>query len=280
MQVRLSAFADEISPDLDVQISTLGRLGVAGLDLSSVGGTNVLQLSDDQIVRVRRRCEERGLHVQAIGSPVNKVELTASNQASELAKLERAIQCAKLAGTAIIRIFSPQVPEPDYQNAWAAVDAWIAEQIFLAEQAGVVLIHENDARFYGAFPEGAQRLFETHGGPHFKAAFDFANTVLIGFRPFPDWFPWLLPHLHTLHIKDAIESQGQVVPAGEGQGQIAQTLSWLREQGWTGPMTLEPHLASAGKFGGFSGEQLFEEAVKAFRSTLSQALADSSSASR
>ena len=270
MRFALSGFADEISPNLDLQIATLKRLGVPGLDLRSVEGVNVLDLNDAQLDEVAQKCANNGIHVQCIGSPVNKVQLTGANQPLELEKLERAIHAAQKTGTKLIRIFSPEVPEADYANAWMAVEAWMAEQIYTAEQAGMTLLHENDATFYGAFPQGAQRLFEQFGGENFKAAFDFANTVLIGYRPMKDWFPWLLPHLHTLHIKDAIEVGKRVVPAGEGEGEIVGTLRWLKSQGWTGTLTLEPHLSSAGKFGGFSGEQLFEEAVVALRKVLAE----------
>jgi sugar phosphate isomerase/epimerase len=130
------------------------------------------------------------------------------------------------------------------------------------------LILENDDRYWNAFPETAKKMFDTLGGPSFRAAFDFANTVLIGYRPMKDWFPWLLPHLDTLHIKDAIQSERRVVPAGQGDAQIEETLRWLVEQGWSGPLTLEPHLSAAGPFGGFSGPQLFEEATNALRQVL------------
>ncbi len=271
MAFPLSAFADEISPDLDVQIATLKRLDVPGLDLRSVRGKNVLNLTDAELDEVAEQCAANGLHVQAIGSPVNKVSFSASNQQAELKKLERAIHAAKRVGTTAIRIFSPEVPKEDYANAWLAVEAWMAEQVFHAEGAGITLLHENDARYYGAFPEGAERLFDRFGGPSFRAAFDFANTVLIGFSPMKDWFPWLLPHLHSLHIKDAIAAENRVVPAGEGDGEILKTMKWLIGQGWSGPLTIEPHLASAGKFGGFSCEQLFEEAVGALRRVLVEA---------
>ncbi len=268
MSFRLSAFADEIAPDLDLQVKTLRRLDVHGLDLRSINGINVLSLTDAQLDLVSSQCSANGLHVQAIGSPVNKVALSAANEEGEFVKLEQAIHAAKRTGTRLIRIFSPEVPKTDYQNAWLAVEAWMARQVHLAEQNDVVLLHENDAKFYGAYPEGAQRLFERFGGPHFQAAFDFANTVLIGYRPMKDWFPWILPHLHTLHIKDAIEDSHQVVPAGEGDGEMVETLNWLVGQGWNGPLTIEPHLVSVGKFGGFSGENLFEEAVAALRVVL------------
>jgi len=266
----LSAFADEISPHLDQQVATLARLNVPGLDLRSVAGNNVLNLSDAQLDEVSEACAKQGLHIQAIGSPVNKVPMTGSNQPQELAKLERAIHAARRTGTNLIRIFTPEVDPKDFENAWIVMEAWMAEQIQLAEDHGMVLLHENDAKFFGAYPDNARRLFERFAGPSFLAAFDFANTVLIGYRAMDDWFPWLLPHLHTLHIKDAIESEKRVVPAGEGDGQMVETLRWLIEHGWSGPLTIEPHLASAGKFGGFSGEQLFEEATNALRKVMEQ----------
>ena len=80
MAFPLSAFADEISPDLDVQIATLKRLDVPGLDLRSVRGKNVLNLTDAELDEVAEQCAANGLHVQAIGSPVNKVSFSASNQ--------------------------------------------------------------------------------------------------------------------------------------------------------------------------------------------------------
>lgn len=270
MPFALSAFADEISPHLDQQVATLKRLKVPGLDLRSVEGINVLKLSDAQLEGVSEACAQNGLHIQAIGSPVNKVPMTGSNQQQELEKLERAIHAAQRTKTNLIRIFTPEVDPRDFENAWIVMEAWMAEQIQLAEDHGMVLLHENDATFFGAYPDNAKRLFERFIGPSFQAAFDFANTVLIGYRAMNDWFPWLLPHLHTLHIKDAIESEKRVVPAGEGDGQMVETLSWLIEQGWSGPLTIEPHLASAGKFGGFSGEQLFEEATSALRKVMKQ----------
>lgn len=271
MEFVLSAFADEISPDLDVQLATLKRLGVPGLDLRSVGGVNVLNLTDANLDEVVQKCADLQLHVQAIGSPVNKVPLTGANQPLELEKLEKAIHAAQRTGTKLIRVFSPEVPEQFYADAWISIEAWMAEQIYVAEQAGITLLHENDATFYGAYPQGAKRLFDRFGGESFKAAFDFANTVLIGYRPMRDWFPWLLPHLHTLHIKDAMEIGKKIVPAGEGDGELVETFRWLIAQGWSGTLTIEPHLASAGKLGGFTGEQLFAVAVEALRKVVAEA---------
>ena len=163
------------------------------------------------------------------------------------------------------------VPDDQMDAASTKVIAWMSAQRKLAADEGVVLIHENDDRYWGAHPANAKRLMETIGSDNFKFAFDFANTVLQGYRTLDDWFPWVLPYLDTLHIKDAIKSEHKIVPAGEGDGQLLETFRWLVEQGWSGPLTIEPHLAAAGPMGGFSGEQLFEVAVNALRKVAGEA---------
>ena len=61
---------------------------------------------------------------------------------------------------------------------------------------------------------------------------------------------------------------GQVVPAGEGDGELAQTLRALAADGFDGFFSMEPHLASAGTMGGFSGANLFTRATRAFTEML------------
>jgi sugar phosphate isomerase/epimerase len=258
----LSAFADEISPDLEIQVATLKRLDVPGLDLRGVGGVNVLQLSSAVLDKVRTTCAAHGLHVQAIGSPVNKVRFSATARVEEREKLKIAIGAAHATDCRRIRLFTPEGDDAE------GILDWMAEQIELATAEDVVLLHENDARYWGAFPENAKKLFGTFDTPHFRLAFDFANTVLLGYSPVDDWLPWMVPYLDTLHIKDAIASEHRVVPAGEGDGRLADVLAALKSQGWDGPLTLEPHLQAAGAFGGFSGPELFEVAVNALRRIL------------
>lgn len=266
-----SGFGDEAGAELEAQLDALIECGLGGLDLRSVDGVNVLSLEDSVLERVREGCAVRGLRVQAVGSPINKVELSHQTMETELGRLRLALHAASVLGTARIRIFTPAVPAGQEEAAWTEIEPIMSAMISMAADAGVVLIHENDARYYGAYPEGSKRLFGELGGPHFKAAFDFANTVLIGFRAMDDWFPWLLPHLDTLHVKDASASLSQVVAAGEGDGQLAETFRFLIGQGWQGSLTLEPHLKSAGPLGGYSGRELFAYAAQKMLETAQKA---------
>ena len=266
----LSAFADEISPELSVQIDVLRRLNVTGLDLRSVDNVNVLDLTDDQIRKVKEECEKAGLHVEAVGSPVNKVTYSPEAAKEEMEKLHKSIRTAKMLGVRRIRIFSPAIEQGKEDALWPEVLAFMKDMADLGKSEDVVLMHENDGHFIGAFPKYAVRLFEKLGSTHFRAAYDFANGVPLGFFPMRDWFPWLLPHLDCCHIKDA-RADGTVVPPGEGEGQMRETLEFLIEQGWKGTLTLEPHLKAGGPYGGTSGPELFEVAVNALRKVVQEA---------
>lgn len=266
----LSAFADEISPDLEDQIAALKKHAIGGLDLRGVDGKNVLDLSPEELDKVKRKCSDHGLALECVGSPVNKILYSPQAAAGEVHKLELSIKAAQRLGIRKIRIFSPQIPEGREDAMWPEVIAFMRDMADRARAADVVLMHENDARFIGAFPKWAEKLFDALGGSHFRAVYDFANGVPLGFRPMRDWFPWLLPHLESVHIKDA-KADGTVMPAGEGEGQMRETLEYLIGEGWNGTLSLEPHLMAGGPYGGTTGPELFDVAVKALRKVVNEA---------
>jgi sugar phosphate isomerase/epimerase len=61
-----------------------------------------------------------------------------------------------------------------------------------------------------------------------------------------------------------------VVPAGQGDGQVRETLSALGSEGFEGYLSLEPHLAEAGRYGGYSGAEDFRRAARALKELLSE----------
>jgi sugar phosphate isomerase/epimerase len=130
----------------------------------------------------------------------------------------------------------------------------------------MVLLHENEKDIYGDTPERVLDLLESVNSPALRAAWDNANFVQVGVKPFSEAYPMLRPYLEYLQVKDAIAATGEVVPAGRGDGELLETLTALRDDGYTGFASLEPHLASAHELGGFSGPTAFGQAARALRS--------------
>ena len=69
----LSGFADEIDPELDVQLRTLAETSIKHIELRGVWGKNVLALSDDELERVKSGLDASGVRVSAVGSPIGKI---------------------------------------------------------------------------------------------------------------------------------------------------------------------------------------------------------------
>ncbi len=197
--------------------------------------------------------------VSAIASPVGKVDISLPVEA-ELARLGRAIAAAHALDARYIRIFS-------FYNAHGSRDAVLQRMRSLASLAareGVVLLHENEKDIYGDVPARILDLIESVGSEHLKVAWDNANFVQVGVRPFIDAYPLLRGHLEYLQVKDAVATTGEVVPAGEGDGELVDTLRALRDDGYSGFASLEPHLIYSDAMGGFSGPDAFGIAARAF----------------
>ncbi len=272
--IRLSAFADEISPNLDEQIATLQREGIRHLDLRGVWNINVLDLSDAQIRQVKQTLDAHDIGVAAIGSPIGKIAIDSSFEAT-MQKLERALQVAQAFGTPFIRIFSFYPPAHAQVVSTRAgtnrdeVMRRLRMMIERAGAAGVTLLHENEKDIYGDTIARCVDLMQSCEDEHFRVAFDPANFIQCGQIPYPDAYEALRPWLTYVHVKDAL-ADGSVVAAGEGAGRWPELLQRLRADGYDGFLSLEPHLAAAGQFQGFSGPDLFVKASQALQGMLQQ----------
>ena len=264
----LSGFADEISPSLDEQLAVLGTESISHLELRSVWGTNVADLDDGQVATLRRALGEAGAHVSAIGSPIGKIRVDAPLP-PELERMRRVADIARELGTAIVRVFSFFIPpgEPPERHRQRVIDR-MGALAQLAEERGLVLAHENEKEIYGDIPQRCADLITAVGSPALRAAFDAANFVQCGVQPHSEGYGLLRPYLVYLQIKDAVAATGEIVPAGRGDGQLRETLTALADSGFEGYLSLEPHLAQAGRYGGFSGPEGFHRAAQALRSLL------------
>lgn len=270
-----TGFADEISEDLDEQLDVLEELGIGYMDLRGVWGTNVLDLDPDEVEDVQAALDERGIGVSAIGSPIGKVDIDDPFD-PHFDRFETAIERAHQFDADYIRLFSYWMPEgedpDDYREEVLRRMEAKAER---AAEADVVLIHENEKDIYGDTPARCRDLLTSVDSPHLRAVFDPANFLEVGVRPYPDGLLQLVEYVDFLHIKDAEFGQrGAIAPAGQGDGRIPETLEALAARGFEGFASLEPHLAQAGEYGGYSGPDAFRVACEALEDCFDEAGVD------
>jgi sugar phosphate isomerase/epimerase len=270
MTVVLTGFADEISPELDEQLAVLAAESVSHLELRSVWSTSVADFDDAQLARFRSQLEESGVRVSAIGSPIGKIDIDAPLE-PELDRLRRIADIAGELGTPLVRVFSFFIPDGHDPRLYRArVIDRMGAFATLAEERGLILAHENEKKIYGDTPDRCADIIVSVGSTALRATFDAANFVQCGVRPHSDAYELLRPYLVYVQIKDALMATGDVVPVGQGDGQVAETLAALRDSGFQGYLSLEPHLALAGRFGGFSGPDEFRLACRALKDLLAE----------
>jgi sugar phosphate isomerase/epimerase len=133
-----------------------------------------------------------------------------------------------------------------------------------ARAADVVLLHENERDIYGDTIARCVDLMGSVDDAHFQAALDPANFVVCGQVPYPDAYDALRSWVRYVHVKD-VRADGALAPAGEGVARWPDLLQRLRQDGYDGVMSLEPHLAEAGQYQGVSGPDLFRRASQALQ---------------
>ncbi|MDQ0644198.1 sugar phosphate isomerase/epimerase family protein [Microbacterium murale] len=261
----LSGFGDEVDPDPRLQCAVLLALGASHIEVRSAWDINIVELDDARLAELDGIIRASGLGVSAVASPIGKSDLAQPIE-FELGRLDRAIVAAGILGANYIRIFSfwqiDGAPVEDIRDEVITRMRRLADR---AEQGGVVLLHENEKDIYGDIPERVLDIVQSVDSPALRLAWDNANFVQVGVRPFTDGFAALAPYVDYLQVKDATVATGDVVPAGEGDGELLQTITALRDRGFRGFASLEPHLTNANPLGGFTGPAGYGRAARAFR---------------
>lgn len=241
-----SAFADEASSNFDEQLAALRRNRIRFLEIRGVNKCNVESLADCTLKEIKKKMDEAGIQLSALGSKLGKTDIT-KPFAPSLENLKRACEVCHLLGTDRIRIFSYFIPEGEERAPYREeVLERLGKLCDYAETQGIHLFHENESRIYGQNPAEVLEIIKAE--PRLGKIYDPSNFVMedadIDFCR-----KEILPFTDYLHIKDCTKEH-EIVPPGAGDGKIAETVadhSALHD----GPsfLTMEPHLF---KFNGYS----------------------------
>jgi sugar phosphate isomerase/epimerase len=204
--------------------------------------------------------------ISSIGSPIGKVPIDAPWD-GHVERFKHCLDVAEYFEAPYIRLFSYYPPEggsiADHRDE---VIRRLNEQVQMADGRPVTLLHENEKKIYGESGEACADLAENV--PGLGLIFDSANLVQLSIRPIEAW-QHMKDRVVYFHIKDAVFPTGKIVPPGEGDGDIPEILAdAINERGYDGFVSLEPHLAAAGEFDGFSGPEPFKKAVRLVKGIL------------
>ena len=264
LRLPIAAITDEFSPEPEPALDVMASIGMTGAELLVVFGKNIMDLTDDEIARVKEMCAARGIEIISIASPILKCVLPGGGDVDprfqqdtfnskhtfdDQARLaERAFAIARMTGAGIIRVFSywrTVTPEKTFEPVCEAL-------LGLAKQAadrGVIIGLENEHACNVGLAAEAKQVLAAVDHPNLKLVWDPANALVGGEDPFP-WGYNLLPvnRIAHVHAKDCHMEGHKPVwgPVGtrsvDWKGQVAALL----RDGYRGYISLETHWPGPG----------------------------------
>lgn len=253
----ISGFTDEVSDDLEIQVKALQELGWSHIDLRTVGGKNVSSLSDAEFDRVHQLLGEHGIEIACFGSTVANWGRDAGRDFElDMAEMKISLRHMTKAGVRFIRIMSYKLhrPLPLGSPEESLIIENIRKLVTLAEDQGVVCLHENCETWAGQSCLHSLKLLEQIDSAALKLVFDTGNPVAMldvrGKEPYAYqdplyFFDQVREHVAYLHIKDARRRDGAVNYCfpGKGKGRVEEILRRISEHNMKIPISIEPHVA-------------------------------------
>jgi sugar phosphate isomerase/epimerase len=262
----LTGFADEAGASIDIQIKATQELGWTHIESRNIDGTNLHDLSEEAFEDVVAKLDTAGITVNCFGSAIaNWATPVTSPFEDTLAQIERTIPRMQRLGSKLIRIMSYAVLKDEQGND---LPDQMKEERFrrvremtrLFTDAGITPVHENCMNYGGMSYRHSLELIDN--APGLKLVFDTGNPAFTDDRskpaPYPKQSSWefyskVKEHVAYVHIKDSVyvaEKPGATFPEarftfpGEGEGDVKRIVKDLVDSGYSGGISIEPHMAT------------------------------------
>ncbi|SVB48679.1 uncharacterized protein METZ01_LOCUS201533 [marine metagenome] len=237
---------DEVSQDLDVIIKFGQEFQLDGIEIRSIWDKPPHRLDGDDIDLIKGKMQDAGMKVFGIAAPFLKCDINNNEEYREhLDILRNSIRLAQALDTNLVRVFAFWRQDPLESYMDQIVERY-KEPIRIAESEGVILGMENEASTMIGTGRDTYELIKRLDSTAVQAIWDPCNEFHDdrGEAPYPDGYNHVKDQVVHVHIKDAVQEGpgGAVcVPMGDGEIDYKGQFGALRDDGYTGCISLETH---------------------------------------
>ncbi len=165
-----------------------------------------------------------------------------------------AVDAASILGAEIVNVYSVGIPPPLFTSAIRPAAAYAAAR-------GVIITLENEAHDDSGLPENIKQMMEEVASPGFGTQYDPCNYYHAGVEPYPAAYETVRKHIRYVHLKGGCRydpAQHQVhqgslmresthdfigyLPLPEAAFPVEAIIRRMHQDGYTGWVTLEPHV--------------------------------------
>jgi sugar phosphate isomerase/epimerase len=258
----LSYLPDEMKIDFARSLALGAEWGIRSVDVRSIDGVNVIDLTPAQLARAQAQIAQHGMQVAAVATPFYKCTLPGHEEAilgdmhsarpltyaDHVRLLRRGVEVAQAFGAPLLRIFSFWRQEG--VDFWPALGEAVQTALAATEESGVAVGLENEgACFIGTSAELAE-VARRFPDPRLRFIWDPGNSTHSGMPPRAEDFAYFAPRIDQVHLKDATydvtTGRSSAALIGTGATDYPAELRRLAAAGYAGVLTLEPHYCPGG----------------------------------
>lgn len=243
--MKISGFIDEIDIGFEKEVEVIKRLGMRYIELRSVNGTNVSDLSIEKVNDIKKYLQNKDIKISCIASPIGKIAIDEidfeSRFEEHFKKFKHILNIAQILEVKYVRVFSfflERLEKEKYQSLILEKMKKFEKEV---SELDIILLHENEKGIFGDDIESCLKLIEEIDSEKFRLIFDPANFVQVGISPLKA-YEKLKKFVEYVHLKDANFSFHENVLIGTGDGEILELLKELKKESFKGFLSLEPHL--------------------------------------
>jgi sugar phosphate isomerase/epimerase len=258
----LSYLPDEMKTDFATTLALGAEWGIQQIELRSVNGVNVIDLTDAQINETKALLAHYGMKVTALATPFFKCVLPGFEEnapgdlhnarplayADHLRLLPRGVEVAQAFDAPLMRIFT--FWRQDGIDCRPALSEAVQAALDAAAGSGVAIGLENEgACFVGTSAELAETA-RRFPDPRLRFIWDPGNSTHRGMAPRAEDVALFADRIAAVHLKDGLydpsTGKSRATLIGEGATDYLTQLRWLGDAGYSGALTLEPHYCPGG----------------------------------
>ena len=246
----LGVISDEISQDMDVILDVDRDYRLDAIEVRSIWDVKVQDLEDEHLKRINEELGAAGLKVISIASPFLKCEIDSEEEYREHIDIfRRSIEIARALDTDLIRGFTFWRRDgleglPKY---WDEIVEKFTEPTEIAEAEDVILEIENEQSCFLGTGVDLARFLDEIDSKNVKAIWDPGNAYYDDAREeaYPVGYEAIKKWIVHVHLKDVVWNKDtgkpECVPIGTGEVDMEGQLRALKEDGYTGCVSLETH---------------------------------------
>lgn len=265
-RARIGGLGDEAAHAGTDQIALHGAERLGFIELRTIGGQPVAELSEVQACALAARAQEAGLDVACLASAIGNWARPISVPVErDLADLDRLAALGPIFGTRFVRVMA-------YPNDGLNEAEWEREVLrrfrLLANRArdhDLVLLVENCSGWTARDPDRFLALRDHVGGDVVRCLFDVGNPLVYGVDPMR-YLDAVLPDVAHVHVKDALRGpEGlEFTLPGAGDAGVRACVDRLLRAGYSGGFSLEPHLALIPHLGVSADSPVLADSYRAY----------------